>query len=154
MRLDFSVEQVPDAKTLLHFRHRLEQHQLGKAFFEAQNRLFETNGWIMRGGSVIDATLIAAPSSTKNGDKGRDSEMHQTRKGNQWYFGMKAHIGADAGTRYEHTVIAANVHDLDQAGALVRDDDHDAYTDAGYSRQRGWGCPYEPNWCREHRPRC
>jgi len=88
----------------------------------------------MRGGSVIDATLIAAPSSTKNGEKARDPEMHQTRKGNQWYFGMKAHIGADAGTGYVHTVTAtaANVHDLDQAGALVRDDDHVAYLDAGY----------------------
>lgn len=134
MRLDFSVEQVPDATTLLHFRHLLEKHQLGKALFEAQNRLFEENGWVMRGGSVIDATLIAAPSSTKNRDKARDPEMHQTRKGNQWYFGMKAHIGTDAGTGYVHTVTvtAANVHDLDQAGALVRDDDRVAYADAGY----------------------
>jgi IS5 family transposase len=134
MRLDFSVEQVPDATTLLHFRHLLEQHHLGKALFGALNRLFEENGWIMRGGSVIDATLIAAPSSTKNREKARDPEMHQTRKGNQWYFGMKAHIGADAGTGYVHTVTAtaANVHDLDQAGTLVRDDDHIAYADAGY----------------------
>lgn len=134
MRLDFSVEQTPDATTLLHFRHLMERRQLGKALFEAQDRLFEANGWIMRGGSVIDATLIAAPSSTKNADQARDPEMHQTRKGNQWYFGMKAHIGADAGTGYVHivTVTAANVHDLDQAGALVRADDHVAYTDAGY----------------------
>lgn len=134
MRLDFSIEQAPDATTLLHFRHLLEQHQLGKALFEAQNRLFEENGWVMRGGSVIDATLIAAPSSTKNRDRARDPEMHQTRKGNQWYFGMKAHIGADAGTGYVHTVTAtaANVHDLDQAGALVRDDDRLVYGDAGY----------------------
>lgn len=134
MRLDFSVEQAPDATTLLHFRHLLEKHALGKALFEAQNRLFEENGWVMRGGSVIDATLIAAPSSTKNRDKARDPEMHQTRKGSQWYFGMKAHIGADAGTGYVHTVTAtaANVHDLDQAAALVRADDHVAYSDAGY----------------------
>jgi IS5 family transposase len=134
MRLDFSVEQTPDATTLLHFRHLLEKHQLGKALFEAQGRLFEEHGWIMRGGSVIDATLIAAPSSTKNADNARDPEMHQTRKGNQWYFGLKAHIGADAGTGYVHTVTAtaANVHDLDQAGALVRDDDRFAYADAGY----------------------
>lgn len=134
MRLDFSVEQVPDATTLLHFRHLLEREELGKALFEAQNRLFEENGWVMRGGSVIDATLIAAPSSTKNRDRARDPEMHQTRKGNQWYFGMKAHIGADAGTGYVHTVTAtaANVHDLDQAGALVRDDDRLVYGDAGY----------------------
>jgi transposase, IS5 family len=134
MRLDFSVEQAPDATTLLHFRHLMEKHQLGKALFEAQNRLFEENGWVMRGGSVIDATLIAAPSSTKNREKARDPEMHQTRKGNQWYFGLKAHIGTDAGTGYVHTVTAtaANVHDLDQAAALVRDDDHLVYADAGY----------------------
>lgn len=134
MRLDFAVEQTPDATTLLHFRHLLEKHELGKALFDAQNRLFEENGWVMRGGSVIDATLIAAPSSTKNREKARDPEMHQTRKGNQWYFGMKAHIGTDAGTGYVHTVTAtaANVHDLDQAGALVREDDFLVYTDAGY----------------------
>jgi IS5 family transposase len=134
MRLDFAVEQAPDATTLLHFRHLLEKRELGKALFEAQNRLFEENGWVMRGGSVVDATLIAAPSSTKNQDKARDPEMHQTRKGNQWYFGMKAHIGTDAGSGYVHTVTAtsANVHDLDQAGELVRDDDHVVYCDAGY----------------------
>ncbi len=125
----------PDATTLLHFRHLLEKHELGKALFEVQNRLFEENGWVMRGGSsVVDATLIAAPSSTKNRQGARDPEMHQTRKGNQWYFGMKAHIGTDAGTGYVHTVTAtaANVHDLDQAGALIRDDDHLVYADAGY----------------------
>jgi len=134
MRLDFSVEQTPDATTLLHFRHLLEKHELGKALFAAQNRLFEANGWIMRGGSVIDATLIAAPSSTKNREQARDPEMHQARKGNQWYFGMKAHIATDAGTGYVHTVTAtaANVHDLDQAAALVRADDVVVYTDAGY----------------------
>ena len=134
MRLDFSVEQAPDATTLLHFRHLLEKHQLGKALFEAQNRLFEENGWLMRGGSVVDATIIAAPSSTKNREGARDPEMHQTRKGQQWYFGMKAHIGTDAGTGYVHTVTAtaANVHDLDQARTLVRDDDHLVYADAGY----------------------
>ena len=123
MGLDFSVEQTPDATTLLHFRHLLEKHHLGKALFEAQNRLFEENGWVMRGGSVVDATLIAAKSSTKNREGARDPEMHQTRKGKQWYFGMKAHIGVDAGTGYVHTVTAtsANMHDLDQAAALVRE---------------------------------
>ena len=134
MRLDFAVEQVPDATTLLHFRHLLEQHQLGEKLFEAQNQIFEEEGWIMRGGSIVDATIIAAPSSTKNATGTRDPEMHQTKKGNQWYFGMKAHIGADAGTGYVHSVsaTAANVHDLDQVADLVRDDDEVAYTDAGY----------------------
>ncbi len=88
----------------------------------------------MRGGSIVDATIIAAPSSTKNAAGDRDPDMHQTRKGQQWYFGMKAHIGVDAGTGYVHTVTAtaANVHDLDQAADLVRDDDEVVYADAGY----------------------
>jgi IS5 family transposase len=134
MGLDFAVEQVPDATTLLHFRHLLEKHQVGAKLFEAQNEIFEAEGWIMRGGSIVDATIIAAPSSTKNATGTRDPEMHQTKKGNQWYFGMKAHIGADAGTGYVHHVTAtgANVHDLDQVALLVRDDDEVVYTDAGY----------------------
>ena len=88
----------------------------------------------MRGGSIVDATIIAAPSSTKNAGGTRDPEMHQTKKGNQWYFGMKAHIGTDAGTGYVHsmTCTAANVHDLDEAVHLVRADDEVAYVDAGY----------------------
>ena len=134
MGLDFTQRQVPDATTLLHFRHLVEKHQLGEAMFTALNRLFEANGWIMRGGSIVDATIIAAPSSTKNATGTRDPQMHQTRKGNQWYFGMKAHTGVDAGTGYVHsvTVTAANVHDLDQAANLVRCDDQVVYADAGY----------------------
>ncbi len=112
MGLDFVVEQVPDATTLLHFRHLLEKHQLGEELFQAQSQIFTEQGWIMRGGSIVDATIIAAPSSTKKASGGRDPEMHQTKKGNQWYFGMKAHIGADAGTGYVRSVTAtsANVH--------------------------------------------
>ena len=134
MRLDFAVEQVPDATTLLHFRHLLEKHRLGEKLFESQNQIFEAEGWIMRGGSIVDATIIAAPSSTKNATGTRDPEMHQTKKGNQWYFGMKAHIGADAGTGYVHSVsaTAANVHDLDLIHALIRCDDEVVYADAGY----------------------
>ena len=134
MGLDFGTEQVPDATTLLHFRHLVEKHHLGQAMFEALNRLFEANGWIMRGGSIVDATIIAAPSSTKNATGTRDPEMHQTKKGNQWYFGMKAHTGVDAGTGYVHSVsvTGANVHDLDQITNLVRPDDEVVYADAGY----------------------
>jgi IS5 family transposase len=134
MGLDFTVEQVPDATTLLHFRHLLDKHTLGKAVFDKQTEIFEANGWVMRGGSIVDATIIAAPSSTKNRAGGRDPEMHQTRKGNQWYFGMKAHIGVDAGSGYVHTltVTAANMADIDQTVHLVRDDDHVVYADAGY----------------------
>ncbi len=132
--LDFTVEQVPDATTLLHFRHLLEKHKLGERLFESQNEIFENEGWIMRGGSIVDATIIAAPSSTKNTAGERDPEMHQTKKGNQWYFGMKAHLGVDAGTGYAHSVsvTAANVHDLDETVNLVRDDDEVVYADAGY----------------------
>jgi IS5 family transposase len=132
MGLDFVVEQVPDATTLLHFRHLLEQHKLGERLFEAQNEIFTEQGWIMRGGSIVDATIIAAPSSTKNASGEREPEMHQTKKGNQWYFGMKAHIGVDAGTGYVHSVTgtAANVHDLDEAVNLVRADDEVVYADA------------------------
>ncbi len=134
MGLDFALEQVPDATTLLHFRHLMEKHNLGEKLFESQNQIFTEQGWIMRGGSIVDATIIAAPSSTKNATGERDPEMHQTKKGNQWYFGMKAHIGADAGTGYVHSVraTAANVHDLDEAANLVRADDEVVYTDAGY----------------------
>ena len=132
--LDFTVEQVPDATTLLHFRHLLEKHQLGRKLLESQGEIFEEQGWIMRGGTIVDATIIAAPSSTKNADGARDPEMRQTKKGNQWYFGMKAHIGVDAGTGYVHSVTAtaASVHDLDQIAHLVRADDEVVYADAGY----------------------
>jgi IS5 family transposase len=134
MGLDLAVEQVPDATTLLHFRHLLEEHRLGERLLAAQNEIFEQEGWIMRGGSIVDATIIAAPSSTKNATGQRDPDMHQTKKGNQWYFGMKAHIGVDAGTGYVHsvTVTGANVHDLEETTNLVRADDEVVYADAGY----------------------
>ena len=134
MHLDFTTRQVPDATTLLHFRHLLEKHQLGKAMFDAINRVFEANGWVMRGGTVVDATIIAAPASTKNADGVRDPAMHQTAKGNQWFFGMKAHIGVDAGTGYVHTVTAtaANVSDVLETHNLIRADDEVVYADSGY----------------------
>jgi IS5 family transposase len=135
MRLDFSVEQVPDATTLLHFRHLMEAHDLGKALFDAQSRFFAEHGWIMRGGTVVDATIIAAPSSTKNAARARDPQMRQTRKGNQWYFGMKAHVGVDAGTGYVHTVAvtSANAADVAQTSRLLREDDRVVWADAGYT---------------------
>jgi IS5 family transposase len=147
MGLDFAVEQVPDATTLLHFRHLLETHQLGEKLFADQNAIFAEQGWIMRGGSIVDATIIAAPSSTKNATGERDPGMRQTKKGNQWYFGMKAHIGVDAGTGYVHSVTAtsANVHDLDEAVHLVRADDEVVYADAGYQ-----GADKRPEITGEH----
>lgn len=134
MGLDFGTELVPDATRLLHFRHRLEKHELGEKLLAWQNEIFDAQGWIMRGGSIVDATIIAAPSSTKNATGTRDPQMHQTKKGNQWYFGFKGHIGVDDGTGYVHSVTAtaANVHDLEEAVNLVRDDDEILYADAGY----------------------
>jgi IS5 family transposase len=134
MGIDFIHEQAPDATTLLKFRHLIEKSGLGKAFFEAINRCLEQCGHIMKGGTIVDATLISAPSSTKNASGSRDPEMHQTKKGNQWYFGMKCHIGVDAGTGYIHGIAAtgANVHDIAEASKLIRPEDEVFYGDAGY----------------------
>ena len=134
MGLNFLTEQVPDATTLLHFRHMLEACHAGQAMFDAINRVLDANGLLMHGGTIIDATIINAPSSTKNQDKSRDPEMHQTKKGNEWRFGMKAHVGVDAGTGYVTgvTATAANVHDIVEAKNLLRPDDDVAYGDSGY----------------------
>ena len=132
--IDFFEEDAPDATTLLKFRHLLEKNNLNKAFFEAINRVMEESGHIMKGGTIVDATIINAPSSTKNAEKKRDPEMHQTRKGNEWRFGMKCHIGADAGTGLVHTieVTPANTHDITVTSKLIRPDDTVVYGDSGY----------------------
>jgi len=134
MGVNFLDEQVPDATTLLKFRHLLEKHNIGKVFFDAIKRALEERGHMMRGGSIVDATLINAPSSTKNEKKERDPEMHQTKKGNTWHFGMKCHIGVDAGSGYVHSLetSAANVHDITVASQLIREDDEVVYGDSGY----------------------
>ena len=134
MGIDFMIDQVPDATTLLKFRHLIEKRCLGKAFFDAINRCLEQCGHMMKGGTIVDATIINAPSSTKNATGARDPEMCQTKKGNQWYFGMKCHAGVDAGTGYIHSLEAtsANVHDVAEAAKLIRPDDKTVYGDAGY----------------------
>ena len=134
MNIDFMKEQVPDATTLLKFRHLLEENHLGEEFFKAINRVMEATGHIMHGGTIVDATIISAPSSTKNAEKKRDPEMHQTKKGNEWKFGMKCHIGVDSGSGLVHTVTVtpANVHDITEAHKLLREDDDVAYGDSGY----------------------
>lgn len=134
MGLDFMTESVPDATTLLKFRHLLEEHDLGKAIFDDVKDALDRAGLIMHGGTIVDATLISAPSSTKNEKGERDPEMHQAKKGNQWYFGMKVHIGVDAGTGCVHTVTAtaANVHDVEEVPHLLRPDDAVMYGDSGY----------------------
>ena len=132
--VDFLREQVPDATTLLHFRHLLEESQLGRAMFEGIKRFMDETGHIMHGGTIVDATIINAPSSTKNAKHARDPEMHQTKKGKEWRFGMKIHVGVDAGTgavvALEAT--AANVHDIAAASKLIREDDTVVYGDSGY----------------------
>jgi IS5 family transposase len=134
MKINFVDEQAPDATTLLKFRHLLEKHGIAKKFFQAFNSTLEKCGYMMRGGSIVDATLIQAPSSTKNAKKQRDPEMCQTKKGNQYYFGMKCHSGVDAGSGYVHSLefTAANVHDITVAANLIRKDDEVVYGDAGY----------------------
>ena len=134
MHIDFFTEQVPDSTTLLKFRHLLEVHKIGEQIFADVNARLESAGLIMHGGTIVDATIIAAPSSTKNKEGKRDEEMHQTKKGNQWYFGMKVHVGVDAGSGYVHTITgtAASVHDVNETEKLIREDDEVLYGDSGY----------------------
>lgn len=132
--IDFSTESVPDETTLCKFRHLIEKNGLNKLFFDAINHVLEQTGHMMKGGTIVDATIINAPSSTKNAQKKRDPEMHQTKKGNEWRFGMKCHIGVDAGSGLVHTitVTAANVADVTQTKNLLREDDEVVYGDSGY----------------------
>ena len=132
--IDLSVESVPDATTLMGFRHLLETYALPQAMLKQVNTLLRERGLLMSQGTLIDATLIAAPSSTKNKQHERDPAMHQTRKGNQWYFGMKAHIGADDQSGLVHTVLstAANISDISQTAALMHGAETRMGADAGY----------------------
>lgn len=128
-------DQVPDATTLLRFRHLLEENSLGEELLAAVNRVLEERGVMMRGGSIVDATFVEAASSTKNRERSRDPEAHQGKKGNNWHFGYKLHIGADAGSGLVHTVEAtpANVADVAVAHSLVREGDGFCYADSGYT---------------------
>lgn len=121
MKIDFVNEQVPDATTLLKFHHMIEKNHIGEVFFNAIKRVMDATGHIMHGGTIVDATIINAPSSTKNAEKKRDPEMHQTKKGNEWKFGMKCNIGVDAGSGLVHSITAtsANVHDITEAHKLI-----------------------------------
>ena len=134
-RLDLNAEGVPDATTLLKFRRLLETHDLCKGLFTAINADLTAQGLLLRAGTLVDATLIAAPSSTKNKERKRDPEMHQTKKGNQWYFGMKAHIGADRDSKLVHTVVvtAANVADITKTAELLHGEEQQVHADAGYT---------------------
>jgi IS5 family transposase len=132
--LDPGMGRLPDESTILRFRHLLEENNLSIQLLATINATLATKGLMLKTGTVVDATLIAAPSSTKNSTGERDPEMHQTKKGNQWHFGMKAHIGVDADSGMVHTVIgtAANVHDVTQGHGLLHGEESVVFADAGY----------------------
>jgi len=132
--IDLSVESVPDATTLLGFRHLLEKHELTKGILREVNAHLSERHLFLKEGTLIDATIIAAAPSTKNRQKKRDPAMHQTKKGNQWYFGLKAHIGADSASGLVHTVTvtAANVSDVAETHALLHGEERAVLADAGY----------------------
>ncbi|MFM0101901.1 IS5 family transposase [Paraburkholderia nemoris] len=132
--LDGGMTRLPDESTILRFRHLLEAHGLAVQMLALVNEILSGKGLMLKAGSVVDATLISAPNSTKNASGTRDPEMHQTKKGNQWYFGMKAHIGVDAESGLVHTVVgtAANAQDINTAEALLHGEEADVYADAGY----------------------
>ena len=132
--INFLKEQVPDATTLLKFRHLLEEQRLGEEIFNDIKERLQHAGLMMRGGTIVDATIIHSTASTKNKEGKRDPEMHQTKKGNQWHHGMKVHAGVDCGTGYVHTITgtAANVHDIAETSKLLREDDDVCYGDSAY----------------------
>ena len=133
--IDLSRESAPDATTVLQFRHLLEQHGLNKQLFDAINRKLTAQGLMMREGTIADATILAAPPSVKNQAEARDPEMHQTKKGNQWYFGMKVHVGVDAESGLVHTLVgtAANVNDVTQTVNVLHGEEKAVHLDAGYT---------------------
>jgi IS5 family transposase len=153
--LDGWTQRLPDETTILRFRHLLQKHKLADQMLATVNEVLRAKGLMLRAGTVVDATLIGAPSSTKNAKGERDPEMHQVKKGNQWYFGMKAHIGVDAESGLVHTVkaTAANASDVTEANALLHGEESDAFGDAGYqgAHKRADARP-DVNWHVAMRP--
>ncbi len=136
--IDLGREPAPDETTICRFRHLLETHDLGRRLFEEVHRHLEANGLKVSTGTIVDATIIHAPSSTKNADQARDPDMRQTRKGNQWYFGMKAHIGVDSKTKIIHSAVAtaANVADCHLLPDLLHGEETRVWGDQAYRGQR------------------
>src|SRR5437773_6173015 len=145
--IDLGREPVPDETTVCRFRHLLEAHDLGRRLFEEVQRHLAANGLKVSTGTIVDATIINAPASTKNADKARDPEMHQTKKGKQWYFGMKAHFGIDSRTKLIHAVVAtpANVADSTVLPELLHGKETRVWGDQAYRGQRAV--------IREHAPK-
>ena len=152
--LEGPMRRLPDESTILRFRHLLEEHGLAAPMFATVNRVLQAHGLTLKTGTVVDATLIAAPSSTKNSKGERDPEMRQTKKGNNYYFGMKAHIGADADSGLVHTVICtpANTSDVTQAEALLHGEEEIAFGDAGYQGAHKRPEATMKNWLVAMRP--
>ena len=152
-QLDPGASRLPDESTILRFRHLLEVNDLALQIMATVNAMLTAKGLLLKAGTAVDATLIAAPSSTKNATGKRDPEMHQTKKGNQWHFGMKAHIGVDADSGLVHTVVgtAANVNDVSQGHALLQGQEEVevevVFADAGYQgamkRQQATGVQWQ-----------
>ena len=152
--IDLGREPVPDETTVCKFRHLLEEHRLGGKLFEEVNEYLKEFGMAVNRGTIVDATIIHAPSSTKNRQKARDPEMHQTRKGNQWYFGMKAHIGVDSRSKLIHSVeaTAANVHDSRVLEKLLHGKEKRVWGDSAYSGQKevlAKAAPEARNWTQK-----
>lgn len=137
-KFDLGNEPIPDASTLENFRHLLEQHQLGEQLFGAIGSLLQSAGLKLNSGTIVDATIIAAPSSTKNKDKARDPEMHSTKKAGNWHFGFKIHIGTDSKTGIVHsaTTTAANIHDSQELPKLMHGNETRLYGDSAYIGQK------------------
>lgn len=135
--IDLGHERVPDETTVLNFRHLLERHELGRQLFEQVGAHLQAKGFKLSTGTIVDATLIAAPSSTRNAKGERDPEMKQSKKGNQWYFGMKAHVGVDARSKLIHRVVATsgNVHDSKVLPQLLHGQETSVWGDAAYVGQ-------------------
>lgn len=135
--IDLGREAAPDETTICKFRHLLEKKNLGERLFHLVNEYLQENNLFVSKGTIVDATLIDAPTSTKNKEKQRDPDMHQTRKGNQWYFGMKAHIGVDSQSKLIHSVAVtpANVHDSQVLGDLLHGEEAVVWGDSAYSGQ-------------------
>jgi IS5 family transposase len=133
-RVSLARQTIPDETTILNFRHLLEKHELAPRILEAVNALLVRKGLMLKRGTIVDATIVDAPSSTKNSEGKRDPEMHQVKKGNQWYFGMKAHVGSDAESGLVHSVEAtpANTADVTIAHALLHGEETNVFGDAGY----------------------
>ena len=137
--IELGEEEIPDETTILNFRHLLEKHQLAEKLLEEVNGYLSEQKLLLREGTIVDATLIAAPSSTKNKDKKRDGEMNSTKKGSNYHFGMKVHTGTDSQSGLVHTVkvTTARVHDKQEMGELLHGEEKAVFGDKGYFQRRG-----------------